>query len=1199
MTSKVGIVLLLPVILASVFAGLRVKTELTTIGQLNTAGDQARIIRPMLEYTAAANQLAVASAAGADGGAQPTLDQDAAHFDQTLADLQAALQISKADKRVTTAVTNALSAGRTLRENRRGTSPMQIGKQADEIATHIDTAITALPTPTETAIERYYVQMGVIAIARQMFTQEQLWIISGELSNNPALMSQALLAAGGESATIHQYSAVYPESADRPDVLLAALQTRVDALGQNAVEPADVPGVTESLRTSDEIYTESTNRLVDRIDTSLSERLIEARGQVLRDVAFVVITLLLGLALALAVARSLVVPVRRLRRDALQVAHMDLPAELAVVRKGGATPEIVPVDVQTTEEIGQLARAVDDMHRQALYLAADQARLRLQISSMFETLSRRSQSLVEQQLTLIEDLERDEDDSNRLQSLFRLDHLATRMRRNGDNLLVLAGTALRRGHLPPVPLSDMLWSAVSQVEDYQRVEIGSVPDGVVAGEPAVDIEHLLAELIDNSLRYSPPSTPVAVSVTGAMDGGYLIEITDRGLGMSADDLRSINERLASGGEVTIETARRMGLFVVGRLAKRHTVTVSLRRTTGMSHQSGITAGVHLPGPLVSPAPGAADGPQPITGNFAAAGPPDAFGDPTTDPQRRLLSAVPDQQEPNPFGSVPDLPQRRPAEPTVPTARGPVAEAPADDLFADAAPEASGERTTYLRPPSAPADLRSPSAPADLRSPSAPAEPAFGRWAEPDSRTTADRSEEQAYLGGRAPADDRDEPGEQAYPDDESAPGGHGFLREGTLFGGRAQADAEVDADGHRQAFPGSRGFLGNRDRVGGPSSTTDEPGSEDQGYADDRTGPNADSYSDSASRPGGRGFLDNRTLFSGQPYADDDTDPDGGTDGDGRTYPDNDVPLGGRRFLGDRPPFAGRRYFEGDTDSDDGTDGDGRAYPDNDIPSGSRGFFEDRAQFTGRPYPGGDTDPDDGTDGDGRTYRGNDVPSGNRGFFEDRARFGERTHPGDQTDSDGQGYPDDRDALGNRALPDEALPDRDNLAAADDRAYSDDRAHTDDGYVAPAARMSALAAQQTTFLPRRTDTDRPDTALTRPADADSPPAGSEPATPIYQRMVSEWLVEPSSSGPVEMWDSPADEGWAAAADASRPPTADRTDGGLPIRKPGAQLVPGGLTPADEPGTPDPEEIRSNLSRHLSGVRSGRADAQYHDDGGPS
>src|SRR5690606_16510336 len=167
------------------------------------------------------------------------------------------------------------------------------------------------------------------------------------------------------------------------------------------------------------------------------------RGVVRRDISMVVASLLARLALALALARSLVPPIRRLRHGALQVAHVDLPNELEVVRSGGATPEPTRVDVHTTEDSSQLARAIDHIHRAAPHLAAEHARLRLQIGSMFETLSRRSQSLVEPPLSLIEELEHDEDDSGRLQSLFRLDHLATRMRRNGDNLLVLAGTALR------------------------------------------------------------------------------------------------------------------------------------------------------------------------------------------------------------------------------------------------------------------------------------------------------------------------------------------------------------------------------------------------------------------------------------------------------------------------------------------------------------------------------------------------------------------------------------------------------------------------------------------------------------------------------------------------------------------------------------------------------------------------------------
>ncbi|MBB5914633.1 signal transduction histidine kinase [Nocardia transvalensis] len=1023
-TSKVGIVLLLPVVLASVFAGLRVKDELSTISQLNTASDQARIIRPMLEYTSAANQLAVTAAASGGAGdrrSEPALDQDAAHFDQALANLQAALQISKADKRVTTAITNALAAGRTLRESRHGTAPSQIGKQADEIATHIDNAISALPTPTETAIERYYVQMGVIAIARQMFTQEQLWIISGELGNNPALVNQALLSAGGESATIHQYAAVYPESADRPDVLLSSLQTRVDALGQNSVEPMNVPGVADSLKTSATIYTESTDRLVDLIDNSLAESLTEARGQVLRDVAAVVVTLLAGLALALGVARSLVVPVRRLRRDALQVAHEDLPAELAVVRKGGATPEIVPVDVQTTEEIGQLARAVDDMHRQALHLAADQARLRLQISSMFETLSRRSQSLVEQQLNLIEDLERDEEHPGRLQSLFRLDHLATRMRRNGDNLLVLAGTALRRGHLPPVPLSDMLWSAVSQVEDYQRVEIGSVPDGVVAGEPAVDIEHLLAELIDNSLRYSPPSTPVAVSVNRAVDGGYLIEITDRGLGMSADDLRGINERLASGGEVTVETARRMGLFVVGRLAKRHTITVSMRRTTGMTHQSGITASVHLPGPLVSP-PEATTGPQPIAASFAM---PGADPEPT-DPRQQLLSAVPDLPETSRFATTTSgLPQRRPG--------------------ASEESAAAAERPFALSESSARDGLiASNSSSLDM-------------WAEPEDPTQA-RSEETEFLN-------------------------RGALRDGG-FGARVE----------------SREL-------------------EDFGAQDDS--PDHESF-------GARGDFEDHESFAGA--------------GD---FEDHDS-FGVREGSQDREDFGDRETFQ-------------------DSAQGYRSLREMHAQEDLR---------------DQRSFRDHE----DTGDFEDAGDF--------EDSGDFRGHED--------AEQPENLRDHGSFGARDDfqdsRGYGGRENFSDSADFADHRDHAADATPTTMLEVPRTGFPAP---RAEPSPSSAEPGKREPATPIYQRMVSEWLVEPSAAAPAEMWTSPADDGWAAAAGATRPATTDRTTGGLPIRRPGAQLVPGGLTPADQGGAPDPEEIRNNLSRHLSGVRSGRADAQHNDDGGLS
>ncbi|MEU6559001.1 ATP-binding protein [Nocardia nova] len=986
-TSKVGIVLLLPVVLASAFAVLRIKDELGTISQLDTAAEQARVIRPSLDFASAANDLAVTI--GNAGAPQSALDQSAARFDQAAADLQTALQNSPTDKRVSVQLTDALASGRTMRNNLHGGAPQEVVKQAGEVNNHISNAVSSLATPKETTVERYYVQMGVVAIARQMFIQQQLALESGEIGNNPAVLAQVLTATGAEMTMINQYAVVQPESALKPDVLLGALQTRIASMSQNAIEPIRVPGVVESMQTSTDTYAEVTNHLVDLITTGLSDRSIDARGTVLRDVSLVVVTLLAGLALALAVARSLVVPIRRLRRDSLQVAHTDLPAELAVVRGGGATPEIVPVDVQTTEEIGQLARAVDDMHRQALYLAAEQARLRLQISNMFETLSRRSQSLVEQQLSLIEDLERDEDDSGRLQSLFRLDHLATRMRRNGDNLLVLAGTALRRGHLPPVPLSDMLWSAVSQVEDYQRVEIGSVPDGIVAGEPAVDIEHLLAELIDNSLRYSPPNTPVAVSVSRAVDGGYLIEITDRGLGMSAEDMRTTNERLASGGEVTIETARRMGLFVVGRLASRHTITVGLRRTSTMAQQPGITASVHLPGALVSPAEAAA--PPPITSSYTA--PISDFPSPVTEfpAPGRTLTAVPNPPE----------------------------------KFGDNASGADAEP------------------------------PRFTSSGLPQRRpgSTPDTSSQVARL--------------TPLPDSGPGAAGDGVLRGIDLF-----READEPDDGPKPALDADTKF-------------GDVPA------RDDADGYKTESYDTSA--------FDTGSYRTGS-------------------------------------------YDTGSRETPDDTADEYRADTE----------FRTETNLRSRPDVRADAESSDEPAESDDSARRED-------FFEPASGSWEPV-------SDREIDPPAR-----RPAPADVRPQPIDIWA--ETAIMAPAQRSPDHEPAPQPRHGAILA------PPRPEEQTPD----KP----------ESPTPIYQRMVSEWLVEPSSDTPGGAWSSPADAGWAAAADASAPTATSRTTGGLPIRRPGAQLVPGGVTQDDVTEARDPEEIRNNLSRHLSGVRSGRVSIQQN------
>jgi signal transduction histidine kinase len=307
---------------------------------------------------------------------------------------------------------------------------------------------------------------------------------------------------------------------------------------------------------------------------------------------------LTALVVALGIGRSLIRSISGLRRGALEVAQVQLPEEIERLSKGDGVPEITALPVHTNEEVGQLARAIDDIHFQAVRLAGEHG-VRLQIGEMFETLSRRSRSLVEEQLVLIEALELDEDDPIRLDHLFRLDHLVTRMRRNGDNLLVLADTVEKHRRSAPEPLLEVLRAAMSEVEEYRRVTIGPTGDVWIAGAAAGDVGHLIAELLDNALRYSPPESSVTVTVSRAVDAGILVEVADRGLGMSAEDLRAANERLALGGEVTSETAKRMGLFVVGRLADRHEATVRLRTTDALNGQPGVTASVYLPGTLIA------------------------------------------------------------------------------------------------------------------------------------------------------------------------------------------------------------------------------------------------------------------------------------------------------------------------------------------------------------------------------------------------------------------------------------------------------------------------------------------------------------------------------------------------------------------------------------------------------------------------
>ncbi|GAB2760063.1 nitrate- and nitrite sensing domain-containing protein [Streptomyces bullii] len=339
-----------------------------------------------------------------------------------------------------------------------------------------------------------------------------------------------------------------------------------------------------------------------KIESEMADKAVNEASQIADDAqrdayitgAAVVVALLAAFILAGMVARQMSRSMRQLRNAAFGIAEQRLPMlvdQLSRTDPGRVDTRVAPIPINTTDEIGEVARAFDQVHREAVRLASEQALLRGNINAIFTNLSRRNQSLIEGQLTLITDLENNEADPDQLENLFKLDHLATRMRRNGENLLVLAGEEPGRRWDQPVPLIDVLRAASSEVEQYERIELQGVPEAEIHGRAVTDLVHLLAELLENATTFSSPQTKVRVTATRLPDGRVMIEIHDKGIGLTAEDFADINHKLANPPTVDAAISQRMGLFVVGRLSDRHGIRVQLRPS---GEQAGTTSLVMLP-----------------------------------------------------------------------------------------------------------------------------------------------------------------------------------------------------------------------------------------------------------------------------------------------------------------------------------------------------------------------------------------------------------------------------------------------------------------------------------------------------------------------------------------------------------------------------------------------------------------------------
>jgi signal transduction histidine kinase len=465
-------------------------------------------------------------------------------------------------------------------------------------------------------------QRGLIAFA---FAKDGPWDSSALTAVQQALEEQQANVAELKQVAPEQF-ALYNNTVSGSLVSLASsyeLQAIQSGLDGQSLSPgvsitADDWFGTDSTGTVDDIRAVEQDLVAATISraTTLHRKAITTAAVI---GAAVLIVLLLALLLTTVIGRSMVRPLRRLRSGALEVAGVRLPETVRRMSDsdGAAVPlEVEPIDVDSSDEIGEVARAFDQVHREALRLAANEAALRGNVNAMFVNLSRRSQSLVERQIRLIDDLEQGEQDPDRLSSLFQMDHLATRMRRNSENLLVLAGHDASRRWNQPVALVDVLRAAVSEIEQYERVTLNVQPGIAVRGHAVNDVVHLLAELAENATSFSSAETPVVVAGHLLSSGGVLLDITDQGVGMGAEEMAHANWRLDNPPVVDVAVSRRMGLFVVARLAARHGIRVRLRPATA----GGLTALVWLPDEVVSHgADGGAPGMRPADLSGSAAG----------------------------------------------------------------------------------------------------------------------------------------------------------------------------------------------------------------------------------------------------------------------------------------------------------------------------------------------------------------------------------------------------------------------------------------------------------------------------------------------------------------------------------------------------------------------------------------------------
>jgi signal transduction histidine kinase len=624
--TKVGAVLLVPTIAALVLGGLRVQTEIDNANNFHRTVAQVDVAKQLTEVVHELQRervLMVTGAAATSSAAGSPLATQLDRSNTAISELRSAVaRLNLPDAGAMDRYSRAVDGLTTLTTLRvlaqRGVYPDSA--LFTEYTSVIDTLVQVGREVTAAAstqdLSRASTAAQTLDQAKEQISQlDALLQIAAAHNSFGSSLSQDLARSANAAftASITDFTAVastqerqsYSDGYSGADVDADHLIEQSALLTDSPTAPLniDIHSFTTASNSANDKLHQVELGLIGELRGQASSLAADAAGAAGRDIAALLGTLMMALGLMLVIAWSLLTPLRRLRLEALEIANVRLPQTLDRILADpdpvqAAQHAVDPVSVFSREEIGQLARSFDLVHGQAVKMATDQAVLRDNVNAIFVNLSRRSQALVERQLSELDRLEQNEQDPDQLAHFFLLDHLATRMRRNSENLIILSGTGLTKHVVRPLPLDELVGAAISEVEHYARVKATGLPNVLVHGRAVKDLIHLIAELLDNATTYSEASTTVTVAARTLRAGQLAMQISDSGMGMTTDELDAANQRLADPPDFDVTVARRMGLYVVARLAQRHNIRVRLRN--GDFIEGGTKAVITVPADLLAP-----------------------------------------------------------------------------------------------------------------------------------------------------------------------------------------------------------------------------------------------------------------------------------------------------------------------------------------------------------------------------------------------------------------------------------------------------------------------------------------------------------------------------------------------------------------------------------------------------------------------